>query len=92
MSGFREQPLIHAIEADPALEERFTSDPAFHFDEDLETYVARHVAAVLSIPALLTLDGRWVEGGGPDYERMFSAYSGCLVLSSVSTSQCVDAV
>ncbi|WP_446042179.1 hypothetical protein, partial [Streptomyces sp. SID1121] len=74
VAAFREQPLIQAIEADPALEERFTSDPAFHFDEDLETYVARHVAAVLPTPALLTLDGRWVEGGGHDYERMFNAY------------------
>jgi hypothetical protein len=55
------------------LEERFTSDPAFHFDEDLETYAARHVAAALCTPALLTLDGRWVEGGGPDYEWMFNA-------------------
>lgn len=73
VAAFREQPLIRAIEADPALEERFTSDPALHFDEDLESYVARHVAAVLPTPALLTLDGRWVEGGGPEYERMFNA-------------------
>ncbi|MFE3138081.1 hypothetical protein [Streptomyces scopuliridis] len=73
VAAFREQPLIQAIAADPALEERFTSDPALHMDEDLETYVTRHVAAVLPTPALLTLDGRWVEGGGPDYERMFNA-------------------
>ncbi|MFC8078992.1 hypothetical protein ACFUN8_26065 [Streptomyces sp. NPDC057307] len=73
VAAFLEQPLIRAIEADPALEERFTSDPALHFDEALETYVARQVAAVLPTPALLTLDGRWVEGGGPDYERMFNA-------------------
>lgn len=35
--------------------------------------MARHVTAVLPTPALLTLDGRWVEGGGPEYERMFNA-------------------
>lgn len=74
MAAFREQPLIQAIEADPILEERFTSDPVLHFDEDLETDVARHVAAVLPTPALLTVDGQWVEGGDPDYERMFNAY------------------
>ncbi|MFJ2880033.1 hypothetical protein ACIPJN_23290 [Streptomyces sp. NPDC086796] len=39
VAAFREQPLIQAIEADPALEERFTFDPALHFDEDRETYV-----------------------------------------------------
>ncbi|MEV7855757.1 hypothetical protein [Streptomyces sp. NPDC088183] len=72
--AFREQPLIQAIEADPALEERFTFDPALHFDEDRETYVTRHVAAVLPTPALLTLEGRWVEAGGLDYKRMFNAY------------------
>ncbi|MER8090085.1 hypothetical protein ABTZ57_34605 [Streptomyces sp. NPDC094048] len=73
VATFREQPLIQAIEADPALEERFTSDPALRLDEDLETYVTRHVAAVLPTLALLTLDRRWVEGGGPDCERMFNA-------------------
>ncbi|MGW7710626.1 hypothetical protein [Streptomyces sp. NPDC054771] len=74
VAAFREQPLIQAIEADPVLEERFTSDPALHFDEDRETYVTRHVAAVLPTPALLTLEGRWVEAGGLDYKRMFNAY------------------
>ncbi|MEU9326464.1 hypothetical protein AB0D91_22070 [Streptomyces canus] len=74
VTAFREQPLIRAIESDPALEERFGSDPVYHFDEDLETYVSRHVAAVLPTPALLTLGGRWEEGGGPDYERMFNSY------------------
>ncbi|MFF2848403.1 hypothetical protein ACFVT5_19075 [Streptomyces sp. NPDC058001] len=74
VAAFREQPLIQAIEADPALEERFTSDPALHLDEDQDTYVSRHVAAVLPTPALLTLDGRWVEGGGPDYQRTFNTY------------------
>lgn len=74
VAAFREQPLIQAIEADPALEERFTFDPALHFDEDRETYVTRHVAAVLPTPALLTLDGRWVEAGGLDCMRMFNAY------------------
>ncbi|MEU2024093.1 hypothetical protein ABZ565_18335 [Streptomyces sp. NPDC016469] len=73
VAAFRAQPLIRAIEADPALEERFTSDPVLHFDEDRDAYVARRVAAVLPTPALLTPDGRWVEGGGPDYERMFNA-------------------
>ncbi|MFD8692259.1 hypothetical protein [Streptomyces sp. NPDC059651] len=73
MASFRAQPLIRAIEADPALEERFTSDPVLHFDEDRETYVARHVAAVLPTPALLTLDGRWLEGGGPEYDHMFQS-------------------
>ncbi|WP_326607478.1 hypothetical protein OG930_38720 [Streptomyces sp. NBC_01799] len=35
--------------------------------------MARHVAAVLPTPVLLTLDGRWVEGGGLDHQRMFTA-------------------
>lgn len=74
VAAFREQPLIRAIDADPALEERFTGDPAAHLDDDLETYVARHVAAVLPTPALLTLDGRWVEAGGPEYDRAFNAH------------------
>ncbi|MDX3801981.1 hypothetical protein [Streptomyces sp. AK04-3B] len=73
VAAFCRQPLIQAIRADPALEERFASDPVLRFDEDLETYVARHAAAVLPTPALLTLDGRWVEGGGPDYARVFNA-------------------
>ncbi|MFI1418661.1 hypothetical protein ACH4VX_11785 [Streptomyces sp. NPDC020731] len=28
---------------------------------------------VQSVAGPLTLGGRWVEGGGPDYERMFNA-------------------
>ncbi|QIQ03611.1 hypothetical protein [Streptomyces liangshanensis] len=69
-----EQPLIQTIESDPTLEERFTSNPALHFNEDQETYAARHAAAVLLTPTLLTLDGRWLEDGGPDHARMFNTY------------------
>ncbi|MET9479064.1 hypothetical protein [Streptomyces sp. NPDC006638] len=29
---------------------------------------------MLPLPVLLTLDGWWAEGGGPDHERMFNAY------------------
>jgi hypothetical protein len=73
VAAFREQPLIRSIAADPALEERYTSDPAFHFDEDLDTYVTRHVAALLPTAALLTPDGWWAQGSGLDYDRMFNA-------------------
>ncbi|MEU4040042.1 hypothetical protein [Streptomyces collinus] len=31
-------------------------------------------ARVLPTSALLTLDGRWIESGGPDYRREFNAY------------------
>ncbi|MGW3498620.1 hypothetical protein [Streptomyces sp. NPDC001020] len=69
-----DQPLIRAILEDPELEERFTDDPVLFFGPDREAFVAAHAAQVLPTPALLTLDGRWLEDGGPAYRRWFNTY------------------
>ncbi|MFF5013744.1 hypothetical protein [Streptomyces sp. NPDC001165] len=67
------QPLIRAFREDPELRERFPYDPIGFFGPDREAFVADCVSRVLPTPALLTLDGRWVEYGGPDYRREFNA-------------------
>ncbi|MFF8716507.1 hypothetical protein ACF07T_34510 [Streptomyces sp. NPDC015184] len=71
---FTDQPLIRALVETPDLGDRFASDPVAYFGEDLETFVAQRVAEVLPTPTLLTLDGRWIESGGPEYLRMFNEY------------------
>ncbi|WP_424861796.1 hypothetical protein [Streptomyces sp. MMS24-I29] len=68
------QPLIRAVIENPELEERFTDDPVGYFGPDRETFVADCASQVLPTPALLTLDGRWVEAGGPEYRRWFASY------------------
>ncbi|MFF7975280.1 hypothetical protein [Streptomyces sp. NPDC007905] len=71
---YASQPLIRAVLEDPELADRFPYDPIGYFGPDREAFVADRVAEVLPTPALLTLDGRWVEYGGPDYRREFNAY------------------
>ncbi|MFJ7078431.1 hypothetical protein [Streptomyces sp. NPDC098781] len=68
------QSALRAISRDPELEERFTRDPYNSFGRDREAYIAERVADVLPTTALLTLDGRWVEYGGPGYRQWFTAY------------------
>ncbi len=75
---YASQPLIRAILEDPELADRFPYDPIRHFGPDREAYSADCAADVLPTPALLTLDGRWVECGGPDYRREFNAYPDAL--------------
>lgn len=66
--------VLRAIAEDPELEERFTHIPYDWFGRDREAYIAERVDDVLPTTALLTLDGRWVEYGGPDYREWFNTY------------------
>ncbi|MEU1401466.1 hypothetical protein ABZ471_03720 [Streptomyces sp. NPDC005728] len=68
------QPLIRAMSEDPELRERFPYDPIAFFGPDRDEFVADCVSRVLPTPALLTLDGRWIEEGGPEYRRLFNTY------------------
>ncbi|WP_317447569.1 hypothetical protein [Streptomyces collinus] len=72
------QPLIRAFMEDPELEDQFPYDPIGYFGPYREAFMADRVAEALPTPALLTLDGRWVEYSGPDYRREFNTYLNAL--------------
>ncbi|MFF5787490.1 hypothetical protein ACFY8P_21300 [Streptomyces sp. NPDC012693] len=74
MAHFGAQPLIRALKQDPALEERFGWDPVPWFGEDRAALVERAEAAVLPTFALLTLDGRWLDGSSHPANVRFNAY------------------
>ncbi|MFT9671627.1 hypothetical protein ACMZ5F_29730 [Streptomyces rhizosphaericola] len=71
---YESQPLIRAVYADPVLRERFGDDPVQFILPDRDAYVAEQYADVLPTWALLTLDGRWIEGGTQEYHAAFNAY------------------
>ncbi|MFE5592762.1 hypothetical protein [Streptomyces sp. NPDC056549] len=74
VADFGAQPLIRALDQDPSLEERFSWDPVAWFGEDRAAFVERAEADVLPSFALLTLDGRWLDGSSHPANVRFNAY------------------
>ncbi|MFD3531631.1 hypothetical protein [Streptomyces sp. NPDC058664] len=74
VEDFRAQPVIRALGQDPALEGRFGFDPVPWFGGDRAAFVARAAADVLPTFALLTLDGRWLDGSSHAHNVRFNAY------------------
>ncbi|MFF0479457.1 hypothetical protein [Streptomyces sp. NPDC004284] len=74
LEDFESQPAMRAVQDDPALEERFGWDPQGWFGVDRAFFVERAAQDVLPSVALLTVDGRWAEGGSHAYNVHFNAY------------------
>ncbi|MFF9017512.1 hypothetical protein ACF09C_31710 [Streptomyces sp. NPDC014870] len=74
VEAFEAQPVIRAVRLDPGREERFGFDPVAWFGEDRPDFAARAAADVLPTFALLTVDGRWVEGSSHAHHVRFNAY------------------
>ncbi|MFD9225756.1 hypothetical protein ACFWDI_38420 [Streptomyces sp. NPDC060064] len=74
LEDFKGQPVIRALYADPELRDRLGDDPVAWHGDDLAAFVELQVADALPTVALLTLDGRWIEGGTHAYRRSINAY------------------